>query len=135
MLLVDDNRDSTRGRPPLVRLWGHEVETAADAASALWVAGAFWPEAVLLDVGLPGTDGRGVARRPRRVAGLEQALLVALTGFGEAEDYWLARETGLDPRLVKSVDRDALQDLLDRHGAGADRDRLRSPSYQGHGGK
>ncbi len=135
VLLVDDNCDSTRSLAQWLRLWGHAVETAADGASALWVAGIFQPEVVLLDVGLPGMDGREVARRLRRVVGSEQALLVALTGFGEEEDHRLSREAGLDFHLVKPVDMDALQDLLARHGAGAARDRAGTPSFQGNGGE
>jgi two-component system CheB/CheR fusion protein len=135
VLLVDDNRDSTRSLAQLLRLWGHDVETAADGASALWVAGTFRPEVVLLDVGLPGIDGREVGRRLRRVIGLEPALLVALTGFGAEEDHRLSREAGLDYHLVKPVDTDALRDLLARHAAGADRDQARTTSFQGNGGE
>ncbi len=128
VLLVDDNLDSTRSLAQLLRLWGHEVETAADGPSALLLARAFRPEVVLLDVGLPGMDGREVGRRLRQEVGLEQAVLVAVTGFGQEEDSRLSRESGLDFHMVKPVDVDALQDLLARYGSGGRRDAPPSPA-------
>ena len=75
------------------------------------------PDVVLLDIGLPGMDGHEVGRRLRLEAGLEQILLVALTGYGAAEDYRLSRESGFDLHFVKPVDIEALRELLARHGA------------------
>jgi two-component system, chemotaxis family, CheB/CheR fusion protein len=114
VLVVDDNVDSAESLALLLRLRGHEVGVAYDGPAALETAGAFHPEVVLLDIGLPGLDGYQVAgrlRRRRRTAG---ALLVALTGYGQEEDQQRAREAGFDHHLTKPVDLPVLYELLAR---------------------
>jgi CheY-like chemotaxis protein len=69
---------------------------------------------VLLDIGLPGTSGLEVARRMRQNLGLTDALLVALTGYGQDEDRRRSHEAGFNAHLVKPVDLDALEKLLAR---------------------
>ena len=116
VLLVDDNLDSSDSLAMLLRLWGHRVDVAPDGPAALEAARALTPEVVLLDIGLPGMDGHEVGRRLRLEAGLEQVLLVALTGYGAEEDHKLSQESGFDLHFVKPVDLDALRELLARHG-------------------
>jgi DNA-binding response OmpR family regulator len=58
---------------------------------------------VLLDIGLPGLDGYEVARRLRRSAGLSQVRVIAVTGFGAAQDQERSRRAGIDRHLVKPV--------------------------------
>jgi CheY-like chemotaxis protein len=113
-LVVDDNRDGAACLAKLLQRWGHRVALAHDGPSALTAAKATRPEVVLLDIGLPGMGGHAVARRLRAEAGLESALLVALTGYGQEEDRELSREAGCDFHWVKPVDPDALRDLLAR---------------------
>jgi PAS domain S-box-containing protein len=112
ILLVDDNRDAAQSLSVLLRAAGHDVCLAHDGPSALALAGTVQPEVVLLDIGLPGMDGYEVARRLRRLSGLEKVLLVALTGYGQEEDRWRSCEAGFDRHLVKPVDLDTLQALL-----------------------
>jgi len=69
---------------------------------------------VLLDIGLPGMDGYEVVRRLRAEFPEHRALIVALTGWGRAEDIERARDAGFDEHLVKPVDIDALRRLLSR---------------------
>jgi len=69
---------------------------------------------VLLDVGMPGMDGLEVVRRLRQDLGLKQALLVALTGYGQEEDRRRSEEAGFNVHLVKPVDLDAIKELLAR---------------------
>jgi CheY-like chemotaxis protein len=114
VLVVDDNVDTAESLAVLLRLKGHEVETAHDGPAALAKAGSFHPEVVLLDIGLPGLDGYQVASRLRRRRRTARALLVALTGYGQEEDQHLAREAGFDHHLTKPVDLLVIYELLAR---------------------
>ena len=111
VLVVDDNVDSAESLALLLQLEGHEVRIAHDGPSALAAAREERPEVVLLDIGLPaGMDGYEVAQRMR--PGLESAIIVAVTGFGQEEDRRRAADAGFDGHLVKPVDMPALRRLL-----------------------
>ncbi|SIN87393.1 PAS domain S-box-containing protein [Singulisphaera sp. GP187] len=112
LLVVDDNQDSANTLARLLKLTGHEVRTAYDGNEALREADAFQPTLVLLDIGLPGMNGYEVAEELRRNQRLEGVTLIALTGWGQAEDRRRSREAGFDHHLVKPVDPDALQELM-----------------------
>jgi two-component system CheB/CheR fusion protein len=114
ILLVDDNVDATESLAVILRTSGHEVRTAYRAPAALEAARAFRPEVVLLDIGMPGMDGYEMARRLRQERGLENVLLVALTGYGQEEDRRRSREAAIDHHLVKPVDPEELRALLTR---------------------
>jgi CheY-like chemotaxis protein len=73
ILVVDDLHDTADSTALLLGLLGHEVRAAYDSPTARQVAGTFLPQAVLLDIGLPGMDGCEVARHLRGQAGLEAA--------------------------------------------------------------
>ncbi len=106
--------DTAESLALLLRLRGHDVETAHDGLAALKKAGSFHPEVVLLDIGLPGLDGYQVAGRLRRRRRTAKALLVALTGYGQEEDQRLSREAGFDHHLTKPVDPLIIYELLAR---------------------
>jgi signal transduction histidine kinase/DNA-binding response OmpR family regulator len=112
VLIVDDNSDSARSLSMLLEMGGHEVRTCYDGPSGLAEAEAFCPEVVLLDIGLPGMDGFEVAKRLRQRELSPRPLLVALTGYGQAEDVRRSREAGFDYHLVKPADPEALTALL-----------------------
>jgi CheY-like chemotaxis protein len=119
ILVVDDNRDSADSLAIVLRGEGHEVVTAYDGPSALEEARTSQPQAVLLDIGLPGLDGYEVARRLRQDRDLQHVLLVAMTGYGKSEDRERSRQAGFDAHLVKPVDLDELKSLLSRSAAEA----------------
>jgi signal transduction histidine kinase/DNA-binding response OmpR family regulator len=112
VLVVDDNQDAAESLGLLLEVSGHEVRVCHDGAAALRAAEEYRPEAVLLDIGLPGMDGYEVARRLRACPATRGALLVALTGYGQAEDQRRAREAGFDHHLIKPADVEALAGLL-----------------------
>jgi PAS domain S-box-containing protein len=113
ILLVDDLADVAEDMAALVReAFGHEARTAHDGPTALRVAAAFRPELVLLDIGLPGMSGYEVARRLRELPGLGDAVLAALTGWGQEDDRRRAQEAGFNHHLVKPVGLKELQRLL-----------------------
>lgn len=114
VLVVDDNRDSAESLAMLLRLMGHDVRTSYDGQLALEVATAYRPDVVVLDIGLPGLSGLEVCQRLRANPDVGQAVMVAMTGYGQEEDKHRSREAGFDAHLVKPVDLEALQGLLAR---------------------
>jgi PAS domain S-box-containing protein len=103
VLVVDDNADAAESLATLLRHAGHEVSVAHDGPTALSIASRDRPRVVLLDIGLPGMDGYEVCRELRRT-GHENALIVALTGYGQEEDRQRSRRAGFDGHLVKPGD-------------------------------
>ncbi|MDB6071640.1 MAG: luxQ 1 [Verrucomicrobiales bacterium] len=104
ILIVDDNTDSARSLAVLQKRRGHETRTAFTGPDAVAEAEVFKPEVVLLDIGLPGMNGFEVARRLRKMPGLQTTLLVAMSGYGREDDLHEARQAGFDQYLVKPVD-------------------------------
>jgi CheY-like chemotaxis protein/anti-sigma regulatory factor (Ser/Thr protein kinase) len=113
ILVVDDNRDAAETLRDLLELSGYEVATAHSGPAGLEAAHRFRPDAVLCDIGLPGMDGYAVAEELRRDAATAGVCLIAVTGYGQEEDRRRSREAGFDYHLVKPVDIDALQQLLE----------------------
>jgi len=112
VLVVDDNIDIADMMAEVLAEAGHDVRVANDGAAALSSLDGFTPEAVLLDIGLPGMDGFEVARELRnRGAG---AFLVAITGYGAQTDRDRSKDAGFDAHLLKPVKVDAVLQLLDR---------------------
>ena len=112
ILVVDDNVDAAEALGELLRDFGHEVTTAHDGPQALDNARLHRPEIVLLDISMPEMDGYEVAKRIRGELGLGDALLIALTGYGEDRHRRLARESGFDQHVTKPVDASKLEELL-----------------------
>jgi CheY-like chemotaxis protein/two-component sensor histidine kinase len=112
VLVVDDNRDAVESMALLLGLWGHQVTTASEGAAAFELAQSQRPDVILLDIGLPGIDGYEVARRIRASEATSQTVLVAMTGYGQAEDRQRAHDAGFAVHLVKPVEPDALQRAL-----------------------
>src|SRR5262249_5720883 len=111
VLIVDDNIDCAKSLAELLRLAGHDVRLAHDGSAALELAQAFRPEAIVLDIGLPGMDGYEVARQ-LRARDSKGVVLVALTGYGRDEDRRRSLEAGFDHHLVKPVGYEALRQVL-----------------------
>jgi signal transduction histidine kinase/FixJ family two-component response regulator len=112
ILIVDDNRDAADSLHALLRDHGFACASALDGPSGLETVAAFEPDAVLLDIGLPGLDGYEVARRIRALPQGEKYLLVAVTGYGEERDKERSAQAGFDAHLVKPVDFDQLLAII-----------------------
>ena len=112
VLVVDDNADSAEAMALLLRLKGHSVETAYDGEEALATADRFRPEAVLLDLGMPKLNGFEVCRQIRQRPWGAGVLMVAQTGWGQAQDRARTLEAGFDAHLTKPIDPDAVQAML-----------------------
>ncbi len=112
VLVADDNRDSADLLAELVHQLGSEVSLAYDGEEAVEMARTFQPDVAVLDIGMPKMDGYEAARRIRSESGARSLKLVALTGWGQAEDRRRAREAGFDEHLVKPVELSTLRELL-----------------------
>jgi len=112
VVLVDDNKDAAETMAMLVRIWGHDVATASEGAAALELVDRYRPDVILLDIGLPGMNGYEVARKIREDERNRNVVLVAMTGYGQAEDRERSREAGFGVHLVKPVQPEVLQQLL-----------------------
>jgi signal transduction histidine kinase/DNA-binding response OmpR family regulator len=118
VLVVEDNTDARDMLHALLEHAGHEVHEAADGPSAVELAIEIRPDLALVDLGLPGFDGLEVASRVRAAIG-DEALLVALTGYGQPLDRQRTRRAGFDAHLVKPVSSDGLSGVLAAAGARA----------------
>jgi signal transduction histidine kinase/ActR/RegA family two-component response regulator len=112
ILLVDDNRDAVDALATLLRLEGHEVHVANDGEDGVRQAATLAPDAVLLDIGMPKVDGYEACRRIRDQAAGRRVAIIALTGFGQAQDRRRAHDAGFDAHFVKPVDLAALMQRL-----------------------
>ena len=113
VLIVDDNVDAADTLGQLLESVGATIEVTYNAEQALEAFATFKPHVVLLDIGMPGTDGYEVARRIRKAAPEDTTpLLVALTGWGQARDRQHSREAGFNHHMVKPPDVAALCDVI-----------------------
>jgi CheY-like chemotaxis protein len=96
----------------ILDLVGHATRCVHDGPSVLDAALNYRPDAVLLDIGLPGMSGYDVARALRAMPSLAGSVLIAITGYGRDSDRDLAREAGFDHHLVKPADPEALLRII-----------------------
>ena len=112
VLIVDDNRDSADSLAMLLEITGNETYVAHDGVEAVEAIETHRPEVVLLDIGLPRLDGHEVCRRVREQPWGKDIVMIALTGWGQADDRRKSEEAGFNGHLVKPVDYDSLLELL-----------------------
>ena len=91
---------------------GHQTRTAHDGDEAVEVAEAFRPDVILMDIGMPGTNGYEACRRIREAAWSAGMTIVAQTGWGQEDDRRRARAAGFDGHLTKPVDPQELRRIL-----------------------
>jgi signal transduction histidine kinase len=113
ILVVDDNIDAADTLADLLTDLGYQVRATYDALSALELVPNFKPDVCMLDIGLPVIDGYELAHRLRRGAATPSMRLVAVTGYGQDGDRQRARDAGFDDHLVKPVNVDALERVLE----------------------
>jgi signal transduction histidine kinase/ActR/RegA family two-component response regulator len=128
VLVVDDNRDAADSMGLVLARAGAEVEVVHDGLTALDRIERFRPAIVLLDIGMPGMNGYEVARRIRACPALRDVRLVALSGWGQAEDRRRSHDAGFDHHLIKPAGIDELRALLPGAGRAGDGRRTNSPA-------
>jgi CheY-like chemotaxis protein len=111
VLIVDDNQDSADSLALLVSMDGHVTRTANEGAAAIDEALDWQPDVILLDLGLPGTDGFEVCKRLRS-SGMTRTRIIAVTGYSETEARLRTQAAGFDAHLVKPVDASMLEQHL-----------------------
>jgi CheY-like chemotaxis protein len=112
VLVVDDNEDACESLAVVLRSMNYAAECCIDPTQTTTRIADFRPDAVLLDLGMPGMNGYEVARQIRKTPGFGKLMLIALTGYGGPEDKGLTEAAGFDYHMVKPVDLDELQRLL-----------------------
>lgn len=113
VLIVDDNVDTAEAMARLLGRAGHDTSVVHNGTDALQRARLEAPDAVIMDIGLPEMDGYEVARRMRGEDWRQGGVIIAVTGYGQAEDRRQAIEAGFDHHLTKPVDMEQLKALLD----------------------
>ena len=114
ILVVDDNEDLARGLARLLELHGHAVQIAFDGPAGLSLARKWHPEFILLDIGLPGMDGYQVTAHLRQDDDTKNAVIIAISGYGQEEDRNRSRQAGFDHHLVKPISSSDLIKVLDK---------------------
>jgi signal transduction histidine kinase/ActR/RegA family two-component response regulator len=121
ILVVDDNRDAAETLGALLEALGATVSIVHSGRSALERLDRFDPDTVLLDIGMAEMDGYEVARRVRAMPAHADKLLIALTGWGQEQDYSRSRAAGFDHHLIKPPNIDKLRELLTRNSGNVER--------------
>jgi DNA-binding response OmpR family regulator len=114
ILVVDDNRESADSLALILRAEGYVVHTAYDGRLALEMIAALTPDAVVLDIGMPGLSGYDVMREVRR-RHRKRPLMIALTAWSNVSDKILAKQVGFDHHIGKPADPADLIKLLRGH--------------------
>lgn len=113
ILVVDDNEDAAQSLAMLLDVMGYEVRMAHDGLEAVKAADEFQPTVALLDIGLPHLSGYDVARHIRERQG-EEVVLVAITGWGTAEDIKRSMEAGFNHHFTKPADPERVKEIIAR---------------------
>ena len=121
ILVADDVADSQQSLSLALQILGHHVRSAGDGLQALDVAQSHRPEVAILDIGMPGLTGYEVATRIRETDWGRDALLIALTGWGQRDDINRARMSGFDHHMTKPADFATLQRMIEGFAASRQR--------------
>ena len=114
ILIADDDVDSGESCAMALRLEGFQCTFTDDAETAMRLFEELKPDAVLLDIAMPGCSGLELARRMRASAGAPNVLLIAITGWADEADERRSHEAGFDHHMVKPIDFDLIIELLRR---------------------
>nr|WP_276583476.1 ATP-binding protein [Pseudomonas sp. RIT-PI-S] len=114
VLVADDNGDIAFTLQALLELEGHQVRLAADGEQAVARCREDMPEVAILDIGMPHMDGYQATRAIRALPGGDAVFLIAVSGWGHAEDIRKALDAGFDTHLTKPADIDELLGLVAR---------------------
>jgi CheY-like chemotaxis protein len=113
--VIEDNVDANDVLRMLLQMMGHEVFSAFDGVSGVALIRSNRPQVVLCDIGLPGLDGYAVMAKLRAEMTPPLPCMIALTGYGQAEDRMRALAAGFDHHLVKPVDPETLMQRIAEH--------------------
>ena len=112
VLIVDDNRDNADLSAMFFKKSGQEVRIAYSGVEAIRIAGEFYPQFVILDIGMPGMNGYEVAKWIRSTAWGGEVVLIAVTGYGQEDDILKSKVAGFDQHITKPFALKKLDQLL-----------------------
>jgi DNA-binding response OmpR family regulator len=115
VLLIEDNVDANETLSALLQLVGHSASSAFDGITGLDMALGGSYDVIVCDIGLPGMNGMELARRLHGEMGRTVPLMIATSGYGQAEDRMRALDAGYDEYLVKPVQCESLLRLIASH--------------------
>lgn len=128
ILVADDFPESAATLARLLRQDGNEVQIAQDGIEAFEVAARFRPDVIVLDIAMPKLNGYETARKIREQTWGKNAILIALTGWGQKQDRQRTQEAGFDAHLTKPVNYDAIMEILTELTAGSPATTGREPA-------
>jgi len=114
ILVVEDDPDNRRIVVKVLAVDGYTTLEAADGESAFALARREHPDAILMDLAMPGVDGWEAARRLKADPATADIPIVALTAFALRGDEDRAREAGCDAYLAKPCRPQAIRDVVGR---------------------
>src|ERR1700722_18398979 len=112
VLVVDDNFDVAQTTGWMIEAIGHDYRLVHESKLAVQTAREYRPDAILLDINMPGMDGYAVCRALRGQPLFDDTAIIAQTGGGQTQDRASTGESGFDHHLVKPVNMDRLEQLL-----------------------
>ena len=112
VLVIDDDRDVGDSFGLLLKSLGAAFKLAYDGPSGIAAVESFKPDLIFLDIGMPGMNGYETAGLIRKNAHSHPFMLIALTGWGQAEDRRQTQEAGFDLHLTKPPNIEAIEELL-----------------------
>jgi CheY-like chemotaxis protein len=112
VLVIDDDRDSATAFAEMLKLDGYVVQIVTDALKAIETARDFRPQVIFLDTAMPDQDGNEIARQLRRELSLDDAVIVAISGYCSDADRQAALAAGADYFLAKPVKMATLREVL-----------------------
>jgi len=114
VVIVEDNPSVATTLQVALEQVGHSVQLFADGPSTLAAVSRLRPDALLIDIGLPGMDGYELAAKLKQQSNTKDALRIAVSGFKQRERSGQTSDD-FDYYLNKPVDIGALLALLDKH--------------------
>ena len=115
ILLIDDDEDARQLLTILLELIGYEVYSESNGRSALPLVESLHPDVIISDIGMPELDGYQTAALIRRQSWGSQVVLIALSGYGSAQDKKRADQAGFDYHFTKPLDTRLLNQALKKH--------------------
>jgi signal transduction histidine kinase len=112
VLVVDDNFDVAQTTGWMIEAIGHDYRLVHESKLAVQTAREYQPDAILLDINMPGMDGYAVCRALREQSLFEATVIIAQTGWGQTQDRASTGESGFDHHLTKPVNMDRLEQVL-----------------------
>ena len=114
VLVIDDDPDSVKILSALLQLEGHVVHGASGGKEALAAVQMFRPDAMIVDISIPGMSGYAVAQAVRNsFTQIRRPLMISMTGFWrEHADKLISEQVGFDHHLLKPCDPAELLRLL-----------------------